>query len=162
MTTSEETADKEWRALADLELEEMEARMLKVLTELETLPDEKRLERRLAMARVEHDLSEKQLRAVTLCRLRTWLKLEPEVAKRTAASFETVMKKISGTQAMREIALVQTLAREFSPEDQQILVGLAPSVFGGAPIGLKVVKSEPSPRVKKPVRPAKKWWWPFG
>ena len=165
MTTSEEAVDKEWRALVALEPEKMQARMVEILTELNGLPESERAERRLAMARAEYDLTDDELRKFTVSRLRAWLTLDRAVAKHMSDAFDDVMKKISGTQAMRQVGLVQTLARDFSLEDQETLVELIPNVFGGAPIGLsvsQVVQEAPPPQPEAPAKPAKKWWWPFG
>ena len=165
MTTSEETVDKVWRALVALEPEKMQARMVEILTELNGLPDSERIERRLAMARAEYDLTDDELRKFTVSRLRAWLTLDRAVAKHMSDAFDDVMQKISGTQAMRQVGLVQTLARDFSLEDQETLVELIPNVFGGAPIGLsvsRVVQEAPPPQPEAPAKPAKKWWWPFG
>jgi len=162
MSTPDQTIDKEWKELATLDPDAMEARMVEILNEMVSLSDEERLERRLAIARAESDLSDEDLRSYTLCRLRAWLKLESAVADRVAATMDDVMKKIPGPQAMRQIALIQTMAREFSLEDQQKLVALAPNVFGGAPVGLKADAVKAPPKVVEEPKPAKKWWWPFG
>jgi hypothetical protein len=163
MSTPDQTVDKNWKELATLDPEAMEARMVGILNEMNALSDEERLERRLAIARTENDLTDEELRAYTLCRLRAWLKLDPPVAEKTAALLDKVMKIIPGPQAMRQIALIQTMAREFSVEDQGKLVALAPNVFGGAPVGLSVEKVIVPPKVnEEPPVVKKKWWWPFG
>ena len=146
MTTSDIPADQAWGKLADLEGEQREATMLQRYGDLEQLPARKRRTQMLAMARAEYGLSDEKLRAFTISKLRVWLRLDPMVARRIVASYDDAMQKMSTDQAMRRVALVQTLAREFSPEDQRALVSMVPGVFGGAVIGLPVAKIRQAPR----------------
>jgi hypothetical protein len=47
------------------------------------------------------------------------------------------------------MSLVQGLVREFSPGEQDRLIALDATVFGGAATQMQTVSK-------------KKWWWPFG
>ena len=165
MTTSDDTVEREWRALGSLELDEMQSQMVKLLTELDGLPDKEQSDRRMALARVESDLTDDELRKFTICRLRAWLTLDRAIAKRLSDAFDDVMKKVFGPQAMRQVGLIQTLARDFSLEDQQTLTELIPNVFGGSPVGLVASKARQealTSQQEASKKPAKKWWWPFG
>ena len=156
MATSDTGADQAWGMLVDVGEEERKAKMLQRYGELANLSEEERRSQMLAMAGSEYDLPADKLRTFTIFRLQVWLQLEPEVAQRISASYDAAMQKMPGLQAMRRVALVQTLAREFSSQDQERLVALMPNVFGG----LKEVISPHRAEEAQPA-PAKKGWWPF-
>ena len=139
-----------WKALARRETEEREESMVLEYTELAGLHEEDRVGRMQALAEAVLDLAAGQRRDFALSRLRVWLRLEPEAAKRVAASYESIAAKLSGDRAHAHIALVQDLVREFSPEEQDRLIALDSTVFGGAPTEMQAAASK------------KRWWWPFG
>jgi hypothetical protein len=128
-------------------------------SELATLAEEERRALMLAMARAEYELTDDQLHAFTKSRLGSWLELAPETAQCVASSYDAVMLKMPGPQAMRRVSVVQTLAREFPVEDQDRLASLLPGVFAGAGIG---VHMPPIHDASAPTASAKKGWWPFG
>ena len=82
-------------------------------------------------------------------RLKVWLRLEPEAAKRVAASYESIAAKLSGDRADAHMSLVQDLVREFSVDEQGRLIALDPTVFGGVSAEMEAASK-------------KRWWWPFG
>ena len=157
---SQEAIDQEWLHQSEAESESREAFMAARYIELAALPEEERRTRLRAMARAEYSLPDEKLRPFTLSRLRTWLSLEPDKAQVIADSYDAVMQEMPAPVAMRRVALVQTLATEFSPEDEERLRQLAPRVFAGTPSRMTVLeRPEPEPlavatRTKKP-------WWAF-
>jgi hypothetical protein len=159
MTMSDGDADHAWGELAQMDDQGREAAMAARYSELATLSEENRAAQMLAMARAEYALSDEELRPFTMSRLRTWLSLGLETAQCIASSYDAVMLKVPGPLAMRRVGLVQTLAKEFSTDDQNLLVALVPGVFAGASIGVRVpLVSDASPSAA----PRKKGWWPFG
>lgn len=159
MAMSDMEADQAWGLLADADEEERRAKMLQRYTELASQPGEERESQMLMMATAEYALPDDKLLTFTLSRLSAWLAMDTEAAQQIAASYTAVMKKMPGKQAMRRVSMVQTLADEFSREQQLQLIDIVPDVFGG----LKDMLSMPSIRSEAAATPvAKKSWWPFG
>ena len=156
--TTDSSVDEAWGKLADTGEEERETQMFQRYTELASLSEEARRSRLLAMAKAEYALPDAKLRTFTLSRMRVWLKIDPENAKKMAVSYSAVMNQMPGPAAMRRVALVQTLAREFSLEDREKLVALAPGVFATRPSSVAgvfgVTPSSTTVSSKKP-------WWAF-
>ena len=159
MAMSNAEADQAWGMLAEVEEEERRTKMVQRYTEMAALPEEERMSQMLMMAAAEYDLSEDKLRTFTVSRLSVWLSLDREVARRVAASYDAVMKKMPGQQAMRRVGVVQTMAREFPAEEQAQLIELIPDVFGG----LKEVLTRQHAQEAMAASSAsvKKGWWPF-
>ena len=139
-----------WKAMARQEAEEREESMVSEYTELAGLGEEDRVGRMQALAESVLDLPAALRRDFALSRLKVWLRLEPEAAKKVAATYESIAAGLSGDRAEAHMLLVQDLVREFSPEEQERLIGLDPTVFGGAP----TLVETPSKKKKR--------WWPFG
>ena len=139
-----------WKAMARLEAEEREESMVGEYTELAALAEDERVGRMQALAESVLDLPATQRRDFTLSRLKVWLRLEPEAAKKVAATYELIAAGLSGDRADAHMSLVRELVSEFSPEEQDRLIALAPTVFGGAPTLAQSTSTK------------KKWWWPFG
>ena len=158
MTTPDVVADTAWSELASVGSEERDAAMLARYVEMADLPEEARRGAMLTLTAAEYALSEELLFAVTMSRLRVWLQMDRPQAERIAASYDAAMQRMPGPAAMRRVGVVQTLAKEFSSEDQDSLVALVPGVFGGAPIGIHV---PPVPEAARSAAPAKKSWWRF-
>lgn len=154
-------SDQAWGALMNEAAEEREATMAQRYKEMAALSEEEMLSRMTAMVRAEYDLKDAELRVFTLSRLRTWLKLDEDTARKIAASYDAAMRKMSGPAAMRRVAMVQTLARDFSREDQQQLVELMPNVFGGLKDVIQPFSSRPAPPPVEAAAPAKRGWRPF-
>ncbi len=156
--TTDINIDEAWGKLADAGEEERETQMLRRYTELSSLSEEARRSRLLAMAKAEYALSDAKLRPLTLSRMRVWLKIDTETAKKVSDSYGAAMNQMPGPAAMRRVALVQTLAREFSIEDQARLAALVPQVFAAKPVVVAKVLSATA----SPTPPAsKKQWWAF-
>lgn len=157
MNTTNPGVDPVWRGLADVSEGERAAQMRVRYSELAALENEQeRDERLLAMMQAEYSLPDDQLRAFTLGRLRTFIDMDPEAVGRLVRSLDTVMTRMPGTAAMRRVALVQTLAREFTPEEQHHLRELMPQVFGDrAPVAQPPAEAAPAAAA------ASKPWWAF-
>ena len=160
MAMSDVKADQAWGMLADEEEEERRTKMLQRYTEMVTLPAEESASQMLTMATAEYALPDDKLRAFTLSRLSTWLDMDTEATKSIAASYEAAMIKMPGPQAMRRVSMVQTLADEFSREQQLRLIAVIPTVFGGLK---EMIEMPPIKSVAAvPTASTKKGWWPFG
>ncbi|MBI4297187.1 MAG: hypothetical protein HY676_01510 [Chloroflexi bacterium] len=155
--TSGAELDQGWGLLADETEEQREKQMLERYGKVAALSEDERRSRLLAMAKAEYALSDAKLRSFTMSRLRVWLKMELEIAKKVADSYDAVMFLMPGPAAMRRVAIVQTLARGFSSKEQEQLRTLIPRVFADRPIGSAVAPgpaAAPGPSIKKP-------WWAF-
>ncbi|MFH1141968.1 MAG: hypothetical protein V1724_10005 [Chloroflexota bacterium] len=156
--TTDSSVDEAWGKLADTGEDEREAQMAQRYTELSSLSEEARRSRLLAMAKAEYALPDAKLSPFTRSRMRVWLKMDPENAKKVAISYSAIMNQMPGPAAMRRVALVQTLARGFSLEDQERLAALVPQVFPGRPtIVAEVLSTTPSSTPPA----SKKQWWAF-
>ena len=129
MAMSDVKADQAWGMLADAEEEERRTKMLQRYTEMVALPAEERVSQMLAMAKAEYALPDDKLRAFTLSRLSAWLDMDTESVQIIAGSYDAAMLKMPGPQAMRRVSMVQTLADEFSKQQQLQLIAIVPDVF---------------------------------
>jgi hypothetical protein len=166
MTTSDTGADQEWGQIAALDAPERESRMQARYQDLATLPEDERRQRLRAMAQTEYALPDDELRSFTYSRLRVWLDLDPTVARQIAASYDAVMSQMPGPIAMRRVGIVQTLAKEFPPEDEERLRELVPAVFAGQPHRVTVPPPQdvaPPAQAAAPSDPAPRSrpWWAF-
>ena len=161
MTTHDMTSEA-WTKLVELDTNEREAELVRHYSELAGVPEEERITQIARNAEVFYDLSNDTLRVLTVARLRAWLAMEPEKAQIIASSYNAAMLRLSGNKAMRRVALVQTLVREFSHEEQERLVVLVPGVFGGVPTAAARAAQTQSRPAEEPAAPKKRGWWPFG
>ena len=129
MADTNANLEEYWRGLADAGEEEREEKMRTHYSSLAAMPEEQRREQLKTMARVEYTLPEGKIRPFHTSRLRIWLSMEPDQARLVAASTEAIMNDMPGDIAMRRVAVVQTLARNFNPADQARLRELVPRVF---------------------------------
>lgn len=152
---AEANADQAWADLSTVSEEERQAQMQQRYATLLTLPEPERLTQLRAMVQAEYSLPDADLRPFTASRLRTLLRMEPTDVTQLMAATETVMQQLPGTIAMRRVALVQTLAREFSMDEQARLQQLIPGVFGAEAMGSAPAAPPPTPQ---PVTTARPWW----
>ena len=157
MTTAGTGTEDAWARLATAQPEERSAQVQARYHERAGLPEDERRSRLDAMIRSEYALPDEQLHAMTLCRLETYLQMQPDEVRTIVASVEAVMNTLPGSFAMRRVALVQTLSREFSVEDQQRLRELVPEVFGDS--GGRAVGAAPAP--PPAAASPKRAWWTF-
>ena len=161
MARAKARSEDDWAALLRLGEAEQQVKMSELYAHLAGLSEEPRYSRMLALAQAENALPDKELRLLTLLRLRTWLQLEPEVAQQVSATYDAVMKQMPGPQAMRRVAQAQALARGFSLAEQHQLSELVPTVFPSSDLGLEPFKpEEPGGRPELP-RVLRGGRWPY-
>ena len=119
--------DRDWQELASLPADEREPRLYEFYTELAALPEDTRRARLRDMIAVTYTLPDDDFRSLTDSRLRTWLRLDREVAASVARSYDAVMQEVPANAAMRRVAVVQTLLRDFSDAEQHRLGQLNPA-----------------------------------
>lgn len=122
-------ADEQWAALAALDEGERRARMAAVYQELASLTEDERRTRMAAMAVAEFALPEEKAREMALSRVCVWTSMDQATATMLLASFEWVMDHGSAQDAMRRIAIVQSLAKTLSAQDAERLRVLVPKAF---------------------------------
>jgi hypothetical protein len=155
-------AIRDWGALADLETEVREAKIVEVYGELADMPEEELRSRSIGMVAAECDLSDEKLRTLSISRIRVWLALDPETVRKVSPPYEAASEMMSSSQAIRRVGLLQALRGSFSQEDRKRLVAAAPKVFGGAEereLG-SFSRERPDPRTSSKNRA--RGWWPFG
>lgn len=156
MTTADTGADPTWGILAERDEPERTAAVQARYTELAALPEDERRSRLRAMMQSEYALADAPLRTMTLARLRALLSMDADASRVVVASLDSVMNTLPGSAAMRRVSLVQTLAPEFSPDEQHELRERMPSVFGDRP--RTEMLGGGAPATPLPERPAKPWW----
>jgi hypothetical protein len=133
MTQAQE-AEQRLIALASQPAQEREAAMRRGFEELARLPEAERQTRIRPMLQTLYtNLSDDQLRSYTISRMRVWLQMDAAMADTLAKSYDIVIDLMPGPIAMKHIALIQTLSREFSLEEQNRLRAMSPRVFGVLP-----------------------------
>lgn len=120
------------------------------------LPTDVREEKLRSMLLAEYSFPDATLREITKSRLRTLLNLDRQVALTVAASLDAVMASLPGAIAWRRVALVQTMSRDFTAEENLRLREFVPGIFG-EPVATTMRTSTSS--VSSEV--ARKPWWAF-
>lgn len=163
MATQGSQQDQAWGALAGVSEAERRSAMKQRYVEVARLPEAELQARMLRMAHAEYALADAALRTFTLSRLKVWLELPEESARKISASYDSVMQKMPGQAAMRRVSMVQTLARDFSPEDEARLRLLIPGVLGALPAKQSVdrLSGPASPSTPAAPESPKKGIWPF-
>ena len=152
---TEQEVDTAWAELVNMDASVREEKMRERYEDLSSVTEDVRKASFRAMARAEYSLADDLLRPFTISRMKTWLALDPEVARITASSYDAVMKEMPGTMAMRRVGMVQSLVNELSADEEDRLRQLVPGVFAGAPgkrSGLAVTglaTESQAPRAKK-------------
>lgn len=159
MVTEPQRDDASWALLTEVSESERQARMRETYVALASLPEADRRTRMLAMVRAEYALPDEQLRPFTMSRLRVWLQFPTDIAMTVAMTYDAAMEQMPGPAAMRRVALVQTLAREFSREDEAKLRQLVPRVFAGLPDRELLAAARTIPPPQPP--PQRRRFWPF-
>lgn len=162
MSTANIQPDQEWGRLIDLSPGDRESRMVQRYRAVAGLPDAERDQQLLGMVQAEYALADDKLRDFTRSRLKAWQALEEQVAHRIVKSYDAAMLKMPGKDAMRHVAVVQTVAREMSVEDVKRLGALIPAILAGIPVITGFNRAEPSASQQVAAPPAKKGMWPFG
>lgn len=151
--------DKTWSDLAALDPPAREAEMLRRYTAMAHAEAATRDAEMTPMARAEYSLTDEQLRAFTLSRMRTLLALPEEEAFAVMASYEAAMRTLPGGIAMRRVTLVQSLVPQFNADEEERLRKIAPAVFAGAPRRALVL--DETPAVTLTAQAKKKPFWMF-
>ncbi len=149
-----------WTALGNLDDSERESRILAKYNELAELSDVQRPDRVLPLVRAEFDLFDDKLRAITVSRLRVWLQMDAGAAKGIATAYSAAMQQMPADAAMRRATQAARLRNEFSEEEQEKLLALAPDLFGAAAPPPPTRAPAPQPAAQQ--TSTRRWWWPFG
>ncbi len=116
----------DWEGLAALPAPDREAQLRRFSAALAALPEPDRLAQLRTVVARTYALSDEAFRAVTAARLRAWLQLDRGEAERVARSYDTVLQELPARDAMRRVAVVQTLMRDLSDDEQRRLRELNP------------------------------------
>ena len=156
MAGSSSLEGRQWTDLAYLDESEREPAMEARYKELIDLPEEHRTKQLASMEAAVYDLPSDTLRSFTVSRLRVWLKMDHDIAQKISRSFDTITDEMDGDRAMKHIAVVQTMAREFSLEDQARLFRLFPRIYGALAPLVDILESVPATTIA-----TQKPWWAF-
>ncbi len=153
-------SDRDWGLLSDLPAQGREEQMQLLFQAIAALPEEEQRTQLRAIANAEYALPDDKLRTLTISRLRAWLQMDPEEARTVANTYDRVVSSMPLSIAWRRVTLVQTLARDFSADEEQRLRTLVPSVFGAA--GRRIASEAAGGTAPVPTLPSqKKPWWAF-
>lgn len=148
MTTSVPGGMTEWGTLADCSEGERRAQMGKRYAELLRMPEEQRVSALERMAQAEYRLPDDKLRTFTESRLLVWLGMGLEDGRAIAHSYEQAMLRMPGTLAMKQVSVVQTVARGFTSEQLDQLREMVPSTLSVIPRVAPARVSVPDPQPK--------------
>jgi hypothetical protein len=132
--TTQDVQGAMWAQLADQAEEVREPQMRSRYEELARASEEERRDALKSMAQGEYALPEASLRSFTKSRMQVLLSMDAQQARAVAQSYDAIMNQMPAVAAMRRVSIVQSLTREFSPEDQERLKALAPAVFSAKPV----------------------------
>lgn len=130
--TTERDPD-EWRSLSELDDSSRESAMREWFEELHALSADARRDLMESMLLAEQQLEDDAFAAMTLSRLRTWARVEPEQTYELASSLLEARQRLPGDAAMRSVVTTQTVIRQLPPEDTRRLIEAAPSVRDALP-----------------------------
>lgn len=116
----------EWETLAARPASEREEGLQRFYGALAELPETDRLDRLRAVTATTYALPDDPFRALTESRLRVWLGMDTDAASLVARSYDAVLQELPANDAMRRVAVVQTLMRDLTDEDQRRLRRLNP------------------------------------
>lgn len=125
--------EETWAWLADLDASERESLMESRYRELALLPEDERRRRLAETAEAEYTLASGKLRPFHESRLKSWLRLEPSAARRIAASYNAVMRRLPGELVRRRVSVVQSLLRSLPHDQRAHLRSLVPRIWGDGP-----------------------------
>ena len=148
-----------WTSLSNLDDTEKESRILSKYTELAEASEAQRADRVLPLVRAEFDLFDEKLRAITVSRLRVWLRMDTAAAKGISTAYRAAIQQMPADATMRLATQAARLRTEFSEEEQDKLLALAPDLFGrvAPPAAPRAVPSSAAQQTSN-----RRWWWPFG
>jgi hypothetical protein len=149
--------DETWSALADLDPAEAQRSMEERFANVAKLAEAERIDRLREMIVAEYELDEPRLLAFTRCRLRAWTAMDPGEANLIAEGYNTVFQGMPGNAAMRRASVVQTVAREMTPEEIDALHRLIPSLVSQIP-AMKRTTREEAPAAAEPAAKKKGSW----
>lgn len=125
--------DRSWSELTDLSDDECKRKIAERCSRVAQLPEEERQAELHRMIFAEYDLDEPRLLNFTRCRLHAWLAMPLEEANTIARGYDAVFNQLSGNTAMRRTAVVQTVVRDFEPEQIAALHGINPTTTTAIP-----------------------------
>ncbi|MEO6396964.1 MAG: hypothetical protein ABIP13_00705 [Tepidiformaceae bacterium] len=156
MSTSVE-ADSSWPGLSSLGDDECQRKIAERSSRVAKLPEEDRQAELHRMILAEYELDGPQLLNFTRCRLLGWLAMSNEDASTIARGYDAVFNNLSGESAMRRTTVVQTVVRDFTPEQIEALHGLIPSTTAAIP-AIRPLATVPKAAITpEPAKPKPSW-----
>ena len=125
--------DRSWSGLSDLSDDECQSKIAERCSRVAQLPEEERQAELHRMILAEYDLDEPRLLNFTRCRLLAWLAMPHDQAISVARGYDAVFNQLSGSTAMRRTMVVQTVVRDFGPEQIEALHVINPTTTAAIP-----------------------------
>ena len=142
--------DRSWSGLSDLSDDECQSKIAERCSRVAQLPEEERRAELHRMILAEYDLDEPRLLNFTRCRLLAWLAMPPDQTISVARGYDAVFNQLSGNTAMRRTMVVQTVVRDFGPEQIEALHVINPTTTAAIPAMLHPeTLAAPAPAEKK-------------
>jgi len=133
----------EWAALADRPAADREEQLSRFYAALAGLSEPERLAHLRRMTAATYALPDEAFRALTASRLCAWLRLDDTAATLVARSYDAVLREASANDAMRRVAVVQTLMRDLSEDEQRWLRELNPEERARGLVLTRLAGAEP-------------------
>ncbi len=122
-------SDEQWGRLAEMTEPARQTALKENVLEMSKLSETDRQARIRRQSEIEYALPDEKLRAIIVSRIRVWMDMDLSVVKPVAASLDQAMNHMTSNIAMKRVALVQTVARDFPLDQQERLQALVPGAF---------------------------------
>jgi hypothetical protein len=163
MSSTATRTHEDWASLITLEEDARINEMAARFTATNALPEAERDVTIKKIVDATYAMDDAQLHAMTLSRLRSFLRMEEHAAHDIGHAFEKVANELPADQAMRRVMMLQKVGADMSLEEQARLRAIVPSALGDAPTNADETTRLPSdleaeaaaePEEKRP-------WWAF-
>ena len=163
MSSTAARTHEEWGTLITLDEEARIQEMATRFTAAGQMPDGERDEAIQNIVNATYAMSDADLHAMTLSRLRSFLRMEEHAAHDVGHAFERVANELPADQAMRRVIMLQKVSHDMSLEEQARLRAIVPSALGDAPTAADDTTILPSDRAAaaEAEDSEKRPWWAF-
>jgi hypothetical protein len=158
---------KRWHEIAAMPAAEQPAMIARTYEVLAGMVEAERQARIVEMETMLYRQPDEQIMAFNQARLRAMLDLRNEAADAVTMVNAKLIDLLPGPMAMKHVGSVQTVAREFTAEEQGRLTDLFPKelvVKGDMKTAAAAASGAPTPLVARQAGKSKPWWafWKAG
>jgi hypothetical protein len=155
MTTSSGMGIRGWTEILGNAVAQQVAMARATYEAIAQLGEAERSGRLLELETALYKLDDAAVRAFTKVRFDALLSMDAALARSATAPYPALLDKLPGPSAMRHVAFLQTVAREYSQEDQARLKVLFPEALAAK------ADARPKPAASQPAGGGGRAWWAF-